>query len=215
MKPKLFLNQNIDVSKEGSNEWYASSIQDIRDGKLFIAIPARATYKLIIHNKEKVYVNFVQNNTFFRFTTTCLGLIEDNISLYCLDEPKEIKRIQRRRNVRAAATMDVYYSLDAQAIKPVFQKTTALDISGGGLRISTSEPVKVGTTMHLRFSLPGVKAPAEFSTRCRVMRCEPVEVNGNKRIYHLGLDFLDITRTEQDKIVQYVFSLMIKQNRLR
>lgn len=215
MKPKLFLKQNIDVSKEGCNEWYPSSIQDIRDDKLFITIPARASYKLLIHGNELVDVNFVQDNALFHFTTTCLGVIEDNISLYCLSEPKEFKRVQRRRNVRTATTLDVYYSLDNQDTKPVFKKTTALDISGGGLRISTSEPVEVGTILYVCFYLPGVKAPAEISTKCKVVRCEPVETKGKKRIYHLGLDFQDISRTEQDNIVKYVFNLMIKQNRLR
>lgn len=209
------VNQRIQVALENSDEYYVSSVEDITADAVFIAVPYRQQMPLVLSPGDRVKVQLPGTGECFSFTTTVTGRREEGVLLYSLAFPEEIKRIQRRRDVRLPVLLNVFYAEVPEGdASPVFKETKALDLSAGGLRLVTEEAYPPGTQLIVKFRLPVRNNFIETVTRARVIRQEPV-VFEKRRLYHLGIEFLDLPQSQKDKIFSYIFWKMMKQNRLR
>jgi len=50
--------------------------------------------------------------------------------------------------------------------------------------------------------------PFEIETRAQVIRYEEIE---RDKVYHLGIEFLDLRERQRDKIFKFIFSKMAKR----
>lgn len=209
----LRINTNIKVTRAaGEEDWYSSTVQDIGTGTLSIAVPTQGPNPLVLGRGEKVRVTFVNQMSRYEFTTTVVGWRHDNIPLYELLIPSELKRIQLREFVRVPVMMDVDYAVDAgEGERPSYKKCTALDISGGGMRLLTKKEIPAGTGLFLRFVLPLKTGPETMELKGKVVRSwsDPETKN-----YQCGVQFLGISRRQQDLIVRFVLFKLSEQRRL-
>lgn len=213
--PELAVSQRIQVAREESEEYYVSTVEDITDDAIFIALPYRQRHPLLLEAGDRVKVLFPGKNECFCFSTTVKSRLEEGkVILYALALPSTIKRIQRRRDVRLYETMEVFFAPYREGEEPDFKPTLALDFSAGGIRIASPKPYEPGTTLWIKFSLPLRNEEFTLATPARVVRCEPVMLEGRK-LYHLGMEFLNLSRSQKDKIFSYVFWRMMEQRRLR
>jgi len=211
----LSVNQRILVALEGTDEYYVSSVEDITADEVFISVPYRRQVPLLLSRGDRVTVQFTGENECFAFNTTVTTRREDKILLYGLAFPDEIKRIQRRRDVRLSIILDVQYAEAPEGdAEPVFRAGQALDISAGGMRLVCEKEYPPGTVLLVKFRLPLRNSFFETAARAEVVRTEPVALE-KKRLYHSGIKFLDMPQNHRDKIFSYIFWKMMEQARLR
>jgi len=213
--PELKIRQKIMVARKGENQWYASAVQDIRNSELYIEMPTQKAHVLVLYPGIEAEIKFFGKDASFVFTTLCHGKTSDSIPLYRLAPPQDIRRIQQRRFVRWPTAIEVFYALPPEKNRrPGYKKGTAVDISGGGMKLKVGEPVPEGASLLLKFSLPSKKETKEISVVGKVIRLWTIET-GSKATYHAALEFTDISRTQQDYIINYIFSRMAGQVHLR
>lgn len=211
----LAINQRVLVALEGSDEYYVSSVEDITADAVFIAVPYRRQVPLVLSRGDRVTVQFTGENECFAFNTTVISRREDRILLYGLAFPEEIKRIQRRRDVRLCVMLDIQYAEVPEGdAAPVFKPGQALDLSAGGMRLVCEKEYPPGTVLLVKFRLPLRGGFFETVTKAEVVRTEPVALE-KKRLYHSGVKFLDMPQNHRDKIFSYIFWKMMEQARLR
>lgn len=214
--PGLEVNLKISVARQGDDEWYASSVQDFGEDWLDIAVPYYQEVPLVLRVGELVSVKFFHRDGVFLFTTRVIDRRSDNIRLYRLAMPAEVRRIQQRRYVRLPVMIEAEYAEQPQqeGEKPRYYKTTILDISAGGVKLALERQYEKGTVLLLRFSISIKDKVHEFELKARVVRNEPVEASG-RALYHTGVQFLDINRNQEDIIVRFIFQKMSEQRWMR
>jgi len=211
-KPGIQINQNIKVALDGEEEWYASNIQDVTDYDFCISIPVKASRPLVLKNGDWLIVSFVKGVTRFEFKTRVTGWRYDNIPMYALALPKEYKRVQLREFVRIPVILDVTYAVVPEAGEtPVFFGSNSTDISGGGTRLLLDKEYPAGTKLMLRFALPLKTGNEDLEVVGRVVR---TWFDERLKLYHTAIQFIEISRRQQDLIARYVFMKMSERRRL-
>lgn len=78
----------------------------------------------------------------------------------------------------------------------------AVDLSGGGVRVSTKSDLNSGQNVTLRFTLP--QSDREVMIRGRVVLSF---FDGAKQIFAHGIAFTQIAQNDQAAIVEYIHEL--------
>lgn len=211
---ELTVAQKLYVARAGEEEWYVSSLQDMNDSGLYIAMPYLRGSALVLSPGEEVQVRFTHESGVYMFTSRVLARKQETVPLYRIGYPTEVKRIQQRRFVRLPIMLDVIYAPvpEKPAQQPVWVKGRTADLSGGGLRLRVRELLPVGTLLTLKFYLPWEKKPVELTLEGRVVRTEVTEGREpGEKLYFLGIEFVNITRRDQDEIVRFIFRKMAER----
>ncbi len=112
-----------------------------------------------------------------------------------------------RRHLRLTVSWPVKIE-SGLAVKSVIRSTA--DVSGGGLRMVVSEPVKLGTRVGLTLNIPllGKSMPVQAD----VVRCIPVpKING----FDLGLRFFMIDAADQKLLNEAIENQLPPRERSR
>lgn len=214
-KGKIKLNLPVKLARNSENNFYASLVQDIGEDYFTIMVPYKEGRPLILNPGEEVLGRFVQEKTSFLFYTFVLGKHrEKNLLFYVLALPEKIEEVQQRMYVRFPIIMDVWQAeIPPKKEEPAYIKAKTLDLSAGGMKIISSRHYKTGTIIMVKFALPFADKdinnnPFEIETRARVIRYEEIE---RDKVYHLGIEFLDLRERQRDKIFKFIFSKMAKR----
>ncbi|MEW6275043.1 MAG: PilZ domain-containing protein [Bacillota bacterium] len=213
--PELKIRQKIMVTRKGEKQWFFSTIQDIRDGELYIEIPRQGESALVLYPGEEVDVRFSAEGASYVFSSRVIGKTLDSIPLFRLAPPGDVQRIQQRNFVRLPVALEVFYALPPEKNRrPRYKKAISIDLSGGGMRLAVNELLAEGTLLNLKFSLPLKKGIKEISTAGKIVRRWAFETEGVVT-YQVAVEFQGIGRTQQDYIVNFIFSRMAEQGRLK
>ncbi|MGB9804285.1 flagellar brake protein [Desulfofundulus sp.] len=211
MLDQLRINQKIQVAREGEKDWYASTIQDIKNGELHIALPRLRGDVLVLTPGDNVQVRFFDQNASFIFPARYLGRTIETIPLYRLMPAGECQRVQQRQHVRLKTLLEVNYAHPPEKNRrPKFKSACTVDISGGGMLLAMDEPVQPGKELLLEFTLPLRAGARKIQLRGRVVRL--LEKENSK--YRVAVEFTEITTAQQDLIMRYIFQCMAEQARL-
>lgn len=82
-----------------------------------------------------------------------------------------------------------------------------LDMSGGGIRMVTLNPLKRNDYLQLKISLFEKQQSQLLLLEGRVVRVVPLNIGGWKR-YRVGVSFINIDHKVQERIISYLFKLM-------
>ncbi|MGQ9557481.1 MAG: flagellar brake protein [Desulfurispora sp.] len=209
------VSQKIYVQR-GDSGFYTSSIEDFKSDRFFITMPYAQQVPLTLHVGDAVSVRVPTPEQVLFFDTTVVGLRRDNVPLYALAMPEKVIRQQSRRYVR----LDLLHAIEIAPVpelpdqKPLFSRAEMLNISAGGAKIAHKKPLEPREQILVKFSLPVKKMVYDFQLTAEVRRCETVESPRGGKIYHIGIEFIDITERQRDRIFQFVFTKMAacKQN---
>lgn len=211
----LYINLKIDVARAGEYDYYQSVVQDVDEDSFYISVPYLRRVPLRLMRGERVVVRFAGENESYMFETRVIGLYRDKITLYRLAAPAALERVQRRSYVRLPVAMEVSIAeMPERGYSPRYKKATALDISAGGMRIAVKTPYREGTIFFVRFVLPIKDGQSEMILKARAIRCITVR-NEDEVIYHLGLEFIDISQRQRDMIVGFIFDRMTENSLFR
>lgn len=209
----LQINQNIRITRmEGKEDWYLSDIQDIGKHEICISIPTKGPNPLVLNSGDLVRVSLVSEMSRIEFETKVVGWRYDNIPLYTLALPKDYKRVQLRDYVRIPIVLQVDYAdLPDPGQKPVFIKCNSLDLSGGGIRLLLQKEYPADTSLLLIITIPLQARQEELEVVGRVVRSWPDQ---NVKLYQTALQFIKISRKQQDLIIRFILLKMSEQRRL-
>ena len=213
---QLKINLPVKIARGNGDTFYSSTIQDIGDDFVTIMAPLQEGHPLLLQPGETIMGRFTQDRKSFCFYTFVLGKQKENEIIFLeLSMPEEIKEDQQRSAVRIPIILDVEKS-DLPSIKKgeelVYEKTKALDLSAGGMRITSNLEYPIGTTFSIRFSLEfnenGSIQSVHFVTRALLVYCKEIS---NQRLYHIGVEFIDLKEPQRDKIFRFIFNKMSKR----
>lgn len=112
---------------------------------------------------------------------------------------------ERRRFPRLSLNVEVEYKILEQ-IEPEFVITETKNLSAGGIRIILLEKVNIGTLLELKFLIPDLNKI--LSAIGKVVWIEEFIVGDIKtgKAYDAGIEFINISKEDREKIKQYVIS---------
>ncbi|MBI2870938.1 MAG: HEAT repeat domain-containing protein [Candidatus Omnitrophica bacterium] len=108
---------------------------------------------------------------------------------------------ERRRHARLKTNLAIAYRVDGEGPAPI-QKSRTKNISKGGLCLVMSEKLTRDTRIKLDIEIPGGGQP--YQALGLVRRCRERESQDGKRLFEIGIRFLDLAEDDWKKILGHV-----------
>lgn len=213
---------NLEINKRLDILWYdkiyKSSVQDMSDNYIAIAAPILGGVYLPLHKGDTFEViYYIDEKQVYEFTGNVVGRkFEEKVQLIILEFPKEWKLVQRREFVRIEVSNPIRYvkfvtSDDLKLAEKTLDEETGttgilMDLSGGGLRIKTTEKMVYGDLIAIDIDLMDRKIRVNGKL-VRVFK----DTKDNKEYYVCGVAFIELHERTRDKIIQLIFEIMRKQ----
>ena len=122
------------------------------------------------------------------------------------------------------AAMDMFNRID-QKLDKIYEKLDqddsegkslyaldTVDISGSGVNLLLEEPIENGRMVYLSMVFTGSDR-GRMDVMGRVVRCSSVKRDHGSELYHTGVEFVDLSESEKDRLVKYTFSQQRKHIR--
>lgn len=202
----LKLGQRIEVSLSYYERPYFSRLEDITESSLVLAMPMDEQQRpLFMTPGTKICCRAFGEQCYYLFEVEFHNGGEDNIPVCFVSKPDEVEKIQYRDFVRIKTSQAlVVRPVNEEGVREPMIITSTIDMSGAGLCFSLYRPLAVGSQVAVEVNeIPGVGLATFMS---RVIRCSEVDVRGEK-VYQIGVKFLNINRTIQNKLINYIFEL--------
>jgi c-di-GMP-binding flagellar brake protein YcgR len=206
---KLFVNCKLQIIED--QETYICIVQDIKDKGIIINVPISGNKYYNMHPGKTIEFYAIINKEFYRYSAIVLGKKrEGSLEFILLTIPELIEKIQRREYFRLSILMDVKYNLlpggqvytSLRNVSKTYLedmvKASTIDISGGGIKIVTSQMIPRGSYIILNMSIP-----EEIDILCIATRSEEDKIHKNFRI---GLKFLGADVKTREKIIRFIFA---------
>lgn len=186
-----------------------SRIEDVMDDKLMVAMPVEGSVPVIPITGETILCRLLGQGCYYRFMTKYLDKGKAPIPVWYITKPEFVEKVQNREFVRILVDYPIIVRpLDKEGAMGPMVFTQVKDISGGGLAITNTTPLEVGTKAILELeNIPGV---GMLRVTGQAVRCAKIDVDGEP-IYNIGFKFLDMDRIRQNKLVKFIFDLQ-RQN---
>ena len=179
---------------------YRSRIEEVGERLLSIGAPFDQGELVPLREGTKVRVTFWDESASYSFEGEIMQRIAVPIPLFILVMPDTLEKVQRRDYVRIAVSFPVTFRMVTREGLSEPYKAIMLDLSGGGMRFSTKEPVEIYSLLYAQFSLPNER----LEIPVRVTRAEKIE---DTKQYSVSVKFHEISERERDKIIRCVFDI--------
>lgn len=205
------VNEKMEILMEDGI--YKSNIQDITDEYIAISIPVKDGSYLPLRKGEIIEGIYYEGKAVYKFFTPVLGRKIDRIMMITLKKPEKFIKIQRRNFVRVYFLSNISFAVIGNKNGMIdmndevtFHSGYSLDLSAGGIRLSTARDLYLGDIIMMNISVKD----ENLRLKGKVVRVEKDE--NNKGIY--GICFLDIDNKTVDKIMKILFQIMREQRKL-
>lgn len=206
-KGLLQVGQRVEVSLFSDDEMYTSRIEDLQKEKIIMAMPMDSKRRPIIPQVgDKLYVRLIADQCVYRFFSAYIDKLAEPIPMWIVTVPELAERYQNREFVRIQASIPIMVQItdDSGGLLPVYP-TRTVDISGSGLCFIYNKRITIGTRIVIEIeNLPDIGIIHVFGEVVR-----SIEIN-EKKVFHIGVRFLDLPRPIQNKFVSYIFELQRK-----
>jgi c-di-GMP-binding flagellar brake protein YcgR len=186
---------------------YSSFIYDIDDAyNIHISIPTNENgLKAVVREGDKVEVSFVDRRGFrVGFTSKIKEVLNNGGQvIYKLSRPESLARVELRENFRVPVLIETsFYVFKKGKIEKA--KGTILDISAGGVKLSTDIDLEIRDRLFLEFDLG--------STRLDEIEAEVIRkaITGEEGVKHYGLHFTDLSKEQEDLIIKFCLSKQLE-----
>ena len=208
----LKIGQRIEFFVDNDDERYKSRIEDMTKDRIIAALPVnRQRVPIIPRTGSQVYALAVGDQCRYRFFSTFLGTEKQDgrIPVWIITRPEMVERHQNREFVRVRVDLRVRVRIvgeDGSIGDPM--ETRTIDLSGNGIAIVLSKPVKEDSQMALEiFDIPEV---GTLEIMARVTRCQKVMLDEEQAVYHVGAYLEHLDRRTMNQVVRYLFMVQRK-----
>ncbi|GAV26176.1 flagellar brake protein [Carboxydothermus islandicus] len=205
LKVELYPNPAVKKS-------FPAQVQEVKEKTFLILGPFDRGTLLFLYPAQEVLIEYVDEGCRYQFSTRVVRRVQKPFFGYelLLPAPEEIQRIQLRRFVRVKKILDVFYAQIKKDEDLNWKKGKAVDISIGGIKLATNEPLPLDARLKIQFYIELKGKAVEFLLDGLIKREEKKE----NQMYHYGIEFLNISRQEQDTLFAYLFQEMQKSRRM-
>lgn len=201
-KELIIENQKMILEFDIGNgpEWAVATIQKSYEEELKIAAPLRRGTPILLPKGLEIKASLPREDALYWFDTIILDREAGRMPTFLLQGPGEVHRVQRREHKRVSTNLPVEVIIPS-GDAALFRQRNSADISAGGVKIE-GDSLPLGVSVHLKLDLPGGESP--IFARGRVMRTND-DNSGKEPGYWFVIQFEDISSTDQENIVKYVF----------
>ncbi len=86
----------------------------------------------------------------------------------------------------------------------------AMNISRGGMFISTKSPLRVNTVISVEFIIPDIKVPIQIKGRVSWIN-DPQKIQGTNLIPGMGIEFHTLSAGDRERLHNFVDKISLKQ----
>lgn len=199
-------------------KWFSTRVEDKTAELLTIAAPLEQGTVVPYGVGSDVQVQFDQADALYSFTTTVVSrrLLGDNLRVYDLAPPREIKRQQRRQMFRLPLALPLQYEVVSLSekrelvIPGVPLKGCIKDISGGGVKLVSDIEIPNNSVVKLKLKAEGI----DLSVGGKIVNHYANEEPDQKEYgYCYGIQFIDLDRGSQDRIISFIFEEQRRRRR--
>jgi type IV pilus assembly protein pilZ len=212
----LAIGQRLEIFFENSEEGtsgYTSRVEDIVGDELVVAMPLdERRVPVIPRVGENLYVLAGGDGCHYRFFSVhrSHGRHEGRIPVLHISIPEVAERFQKRGLFRIKVNLTATVRLvDSEGKIDAPKRVPVVDLSGSGLAFAWPKSVGLESDAALEINdIPGI---GTLEVMTRVMRCTRIEREDDTPIYHIGVQFQEISRSMRDKIIRYLFQVQRAQ----
>jgi len=207
----LSVNQKllIEVKVGDHAGTFDSRIEDFEKDLIHISMPSEKGVVVPLKPNTKLHISYVMDRGRLSFKSVVVDRFMDPLPTLKINKPDIIFREELRSFFRVDTRIPVKLMVDideGDIIKQKLCEGKIIDMSGGGCRIFTPAPLKRGDIFEVFFQgvlekLDSVKVEAKRVTR--------VEEN-----FEVGAEFCEISQSERDKVIKYVFKRQVEMRKL-
>lgn len=208
----LLINQKLLVEVRVGNfpGIYDSRIEDIKDGKIYISMPTEKGRPIPLIPNTRLHISYVMDTGRFSFKTMVETRVMTPLPNLVVTYPDAVFREELRTYFRVQARIPIKILVPVKdengiLVHKLFD-AKVVDISGGGARMFSDVQVYRGDSLDI-FLMGAIDKLDQI--KCEIMRARRMEGN-----YEIGVKFLDLSATDRDKIIKYVFRRQIEMKRL-
>lgn len=179
---------------------YRTRIDEVGEKLISVAAPYRANQILPLREGMVVEITFWDEISAYSFTAKIIQRIAVPVPVFVLELPDDVRKMQRRNFVRVPAFYPLTYRTVAREGLSAPVTANMVDLSGGGMRFRTKEPIELKSLLYVHLQLP----TGELQTPALVARVEKKE---DDKAYFVSVEFNEILERERDRIIRCVFDL--------
>lgn len=191
---------------------YPTRVEDNSPGHLTISGPLYKGTLVPLTPHADVLINCVADNGVYEFRTRVHEVRREPLYQVVLAIPdgEEIRHLQRREFVRLDYHLKVQYQIlgegDGQSsIKSPRREAFTKNISGNGICLIMNERVSRNTRLDIYLPLFEGKPPIYLMGE--VVRSDEAPDGSERKNFNIGIRYIEIRLTDQDRIVKFIFDM--------
>lgn len=196
--PKLWQSiKLIKTKSDGSQEDYVSKIVGVeKDEHYIVDNPSKKTQLVMFVNGSKLTMAYLlENKDMHMFDVEVVGKMRDGkIPLLKLKKISDINKIQRRNYYRLDTIIDLTLRKETDIIE---EKTTTVNISGGGMRILSKQEFQIGDKVVVDFNMN----ESENRLKAKVVKLEYVDYSRTD----VCIEFIELMEKKRNEIIRFIF----------
>lgn len=204
MKPEdLRINQLVEIElNEGDvSEYLPSRIEEIKEKYLYISMPMRKGALLPMRIGQEIQVMMRHRNSTVGFLTKIVGRRSGPLPYLIINKPERIVPVnQKREYVRLNVSLPVRFRVIDEEGSQI-QEGVTIDISAGGVLLSTQTEVKAGQNIEIEIQLTPKNI---FSSHAHVIRVFEKDKK-DKNTTRVAIEYDGISEAHRDKIFKFIF----------
>ncbi|MFZ5597420.1 MAG: flagellar brake protein [Bacillota bacterium] len=206
MRPKIY------VYRENSEEKYISYINRIEKNKIYINTPFRwhSVETIRLRSGDRIRVSLPTREHLYEFKSRVVEVDDLNKNIG-ISFPGQLSSADVRNFVRVNKIMTVQYALLPESgEKLTFRQADTLNISAGGMKLAMPEHMKRGKPLVLQFILPVNNKYVKIKVLSTVTRSVPVASSETANMFHVGVKFDSLKKSDHEFIYQYVMKILMR-----
>ncbi len=206
--------QIIESLENGKELRHDSIVEDLGPDVLVAAMPIEKGVLVPLPEGTSVKVCFPRQGALYVCNTSVVSRVMEPLPSLWLAPPRDVHRLQRRQSFRLPLLLvptEVLVKVE-DGVWEAVPDTLILDISADGMRLTSRQPMDVGTEMKVRFELELPPDNREIAATGVVVRSCDLGQRELRR-YQMGVRFLHIRRGDQDAICRFIFRKQAEMRR--
>ena len=185
---------------------YESTIRHVAPVAVRVDLPRRGNEFLDLEPDAQVLIVLDQHGRLYTFTTA-VQAVDLATETLVVDRPRIVEQSERRQFFRLTVSIRPRYTAVIDEAGEELRRIEALilDISGGGMRLRSKQPVSDGDRLHVVFPIRGEQLDVDV-----VVNSAGHTPNETPWAYHAGAHFAPQTRQLQERVIRFVFQEQVR-----
>jgi len=208
MKPEdIRINQLLEIEVEGEKARLASRVEEIKDNYLFISMPMKKGALVPLWPGQEIKLIFREKNSSVGGASRVISRRRDPLPHLIVSRPQRLVPInQKREFVRLPVSLNVRFKVVNQNVEvnaedaPEIQDGITIDLSAGGLLITTKALLQAGQILEME-----IKLTEKDSIYCKAIVVRVFDRKHQNEDWKVAIIYEDINERQRDRIFKFIF----------